>query len=133
MRRTATYNFSVLTNATKCTFARYVAVTKEIEMKKMLAMAALAAVVSTSAIVPTAPASAGYYDSHHVYHATPRRYRHKCGGGNGAVGTVAGGVGGAVLGSALGGGTLGTVAGGVGGALLGRHLDKSHTRHRNGC
>lgn len=101
-------------------------------MKKMLAMAALATVVSVSAVVP-APASAGYYDSHHVYHGSHRYYRHRCGGGNGAVGTVAGGVGGAVLGSALGGGTLGTVAGGVGGALLGRHLDKAHTRHRNGC
>lgn len=101
-------------------------------MKKMLVMAALATMVSASTVVP-APASAGYYDSHHVYHGTNRRYRHRCGGGNGAVGTVAGGVGGAVIGNALGGGALGTVAGGVGGALLGRHLDKSHTRHRNGC
>ncbi len=102
-------------------------------MKKIFGLAALAAVVSTSAIVPTVSASTGYYDSNHVYHGSHRYYRHKCGGGNGAVGTVAGGVGGAVLGSALGGGAIGTVAGGVGGALLGRHLDKAHTRHRNGC
>jgi hypothetical protein len=26
-----------------------------------------------------------------------------------------------------------TIAGGVGGALLGRHLDKQHTRRRQGC
>jgi outer membrane lipoprotein SlyB len=68
-----------------------------------------------------------------TYHGRNRDYRHRCGGGNGAVGTIAGGVGGALVGSALGGGTLGTIAGGVGGGLLGRHLDKTHTRHRNGC
>jgi Na+/glutamate symporter len=41
-----------------------------------------------------------------------------------------------LLGHALGGGTLGTVAGGVGGALLGKHLDKRHDaaqNRRNGC
>jgi hypothetical protein len=67
------------------------------------------------------------YANGHYYH------HHRCGGGNGAVGTVAGGVGGAVIGNAIGGGALGTVAGGVGGALLGRHLDKEHTRDKNGC
>ena len=53
-----------------------------------------------------------------------------------ATGTIAGGAGGAVLGSVLGGGTLGTIAGGVGGALLGRTLDKRHDaaqNRRNGC
>nr|WP_068075690.1 hypothetical protein [Novosphingobium lentum] len=67
---------------------------------------------------------------HRVYHS---QARYNCGGGNGAVGTIAGGVGGALIGNAVGGGTLGTVAGGVGGALLGRHLDKQHTRDRNRC
>jgi Na+/glutamate symporter len=38
-----------------------------------------------------------------------------------------------LIGNAVGGGTLGTVAGGVGGGLLGRHLDKKNTRSRNGC
>lgn len=61
------------------------------------------------------------------------RYEHRCRSGNGAVGTVAGGVGGAVIGNSIGGGALGTVAGGVGGALLGRHLDKANSRHRRGC
>lgn len=98
-------------------------------------MAALAALSSVFAIMP-APAlaqSSAYHRQHHVYHGRGGYYRHRCSGGNGAVGTVAGGVGGALVGNALGGGTVGTVAGGVGGALLGRHLDKQHTRSRRGC
>ncbi len=104
-------------------------------MRNKLAMAALAALVSVPATMP-APAlaqSSAYQRHHHVYHGSGGYYRHRCGGGNGAVGTVAGGVGGALVGNALGGGTVGTVAGGVGGALLGRHLDKQHTRSRRGC
>ncbi|WP_340318351.1 glycine zipper 2TM domain-containing protein [Rhizorhabdus argentea] len=73
------------------------------------------------------------YRSDQVYRGSDRYYRQRCDGGNGAVGTVVGGAGGAVLGNAFGGGTLGTVLGGLGGALLGRHLDKKHTIERNGC
>lgn len=73
-----------------------------------------------------------YYRGENVYRGRNYYYRHRCSGGNGAVGTVAGGVGGAVIGNALGG-TAGTVLGGVGGALLGRHLDKENTRDRHGC
>lgn len=108
-------------------------------MKSKLVIAILAATVSSPVVMP-APALARdhqydrKYDRHgHVYRGRGGHYRDRCGGGNGAVGTVAGGVGGAVVGNALGGGTLGTVAGGVGGALLGRHFDKKHTRSRNGC
>ena len=104
-------------------------------MKNKLATAALAALISGPLVMP-APAfaqSSSHYRHHRVYRGHGGHYRHRCGGGNGAVGTVAGGVGGAVLGSALGGGTLGTVAGGVGGALVGRHFDKQHTRARHGC
>jgi uncharacterized protein YcfJ len=102
-------------------------------MKNKLAIAALAALISGPMVSP-APALARNYDrNHHVYHGKGGHYRHRCGGGNGAVGTIAGGAGGALLGNAIGGGTLGTVAGGVGGALLGRHLDKKHTRSRRGC
>lgn len=111
-------------------------------MRNTLAMAALAALVAGPAILP-APALAQnynhrdnryYHGDDRNYHGNGRRdYRHRCRSGNGAVGTVAGGAGGALLGNAVGGGTLGTVAGGVGGALLGRHLDKAHTRSRNGC
>jgi len=79
-------------------------------------------------------------DSHRQHYADRAggRYasRH-CGSGNGAVGTVAGGAGGALLGNALGGGTAGTIVGGVAGALVGRTLDKKNTRDhnmaRNGC
>jgi outer membrane lipoprotein SlyB len=112
-------------------------------MSNKLAIATLAALVSGPVIMP-APALAqrsDYYrddSSHdyrngHVYRGRNHYYRHHCGGGNGAVGTVAGGAGGALLGNALGGGTVGTIAGGVGGALLGRHFDKKHTRARNDC
>lgn len=100
-------------------------------MKNTLAMAALVALVSTPAILPTEAGARTH--RHHTYQGRGGTYRHRCGGGNGAVGTIGGGVGGALIGNALGGGTLGTVAGGVGGALVGRHFDKKNTRHRNGC
>lgn len=101
-------------------------------MKRKFAFAAMLAMTVAPTIMP-APALAQHYSRHHSYHGRGGYYRHRCGGGNGAVGTIAGGVGGALIGNALGGGTLGTVAGGVGGGLLGRHLDKVHTRHRRGC
>jgi hypothetical protein len=103
---------------------------KENDMRKKLALVAMVMMVSGPTIAP-APAMADSY--HHHYHGRGGDYRHRCRSGNGAVGTVAGGVGGAVIGNAVGGGLLGTAAGGVGGALLGRHLDKVHTRHRHGC
>lgn len=104
-------------------------------MKKTIIAAALAAMVSGPIMMP-APALSrdrDYRDDGRVYRGHNRNYRRKCGGGNGAVGTVAGGAGGALIGNAVGGGTLGTVAGGVGGALLGRHFDKKNTRAKNGC
>ena len=106
-------------------------------MRNTLAITMAALVIAP--VATTAPAFA--QSSHHHryddrydrdYHGR-NYYRHRCSGGNGAVGTIAGGAGGALAGNALGGGTLGTIAGGVGGALLGRHLDKSHTRSRKGC
>ncbi len=106
-------------------------------MKNKLAIAALMALVSSPMILPAPALAANHYRKHYrngrVYHGNDRYYRRHCGGGNGAVGTIAGGAGGAVLGNVLGGGTLGTVAGGVGGALVGRHFDKQNTRHRRGC
>jgi hypothetical protein len=94
-------------------------------MNKKMTLVALAALVSFPAMATEASAKSR---SHHR-HVTYRN----CSGGNGAVGTVAGGVGGAVLGGAVIGGPVATIAGGVGGALLGRHLDKQNTRSRNGC
>jgi len=101
-------------------------------MKTKIAWCALAAMVAAPMAVPTTAAHADYWRNGHHYRGSHHTYRHKCGGGNGAVGTIGGGVGGALIGSAVGG-TAATVLGGVGGALLGRHLDKKHTRHRNGC
>ena len=95
-------------------------------MKQKLALAAIAATV-----LSTSMADPAFARRHHYYRGHTAHYR--CGGGNGAVGTVVGGAGGALIGNAAGGGVLGTVAGGVGGALLGRHLDKVNTRHRGGC
>ena len=126
-------------------------------MRNKVAIAALAAVISASTIT-AAPAAAdsqyysrdgsgyyadnsGYYDRDggRYYNGQPvyscrneHYYRHHHCGGNGAVGTVGGGAGGALIGNALGG-TTGLILGGVGGALLGRHLDKENTRDRRGC
>ncbi len=97
-------------------------------MKNKVVLAALAVTVMAPTIVP-AQADARTRRSHHRHVV----YHHRCSGGNGAVGTVAGGVGGAVIGNAVIGGPVATIAGGVGGALLGRHLDKKHTRARRGC
>ncbi|MDE2405736.1 MAG: hypothetical protein KGM17_13800 [Sphingomonadales bacterium] len=96
-------------------------------MQKKFMTAGLAMVLALPTLVPDAAMARPrhHYSQRVVYHRN-------CSGGNGAVGTIGGGVGGALIGNALGG-TVGTVAGGVGGALLGRHLDKQHTRARNGC
>ena len=78
---------------------------------KKLSFAALA--VLTLAPTPGVDmAFARYYD-HGPYYRGHYYHRHHCGGGNGAVGTVAGGVGGAVIGHSMGG-TAGTVLGGDG-------------------
>lgn len=121
-------------------------------LKKITRSAILAVAALTTAGVATLPDVAlaqtyHHYRHHRAYNGGDRYYRSNadrgqydnrhCGSGNGAVGTIAGGAGGAVLGNVLGGGTLGTIAGGVGGALLGRTLDKNNTRdrnrNRNGC
>lgn len=76
------------------------------------------------------------YSNRNYNSRNDRRYYQDCKRSKGTTGTVAGGVGGAVLGNVLGGGVLGTVAGGVGGALVGRTLDKNHDRaqnRKNGC
>jgi hypothetical protein len=41
-------------------------------------------------MVITTPAEAGYRNGHH-YQGSPRDHRHRCGGGNGAFGTIVGG------------------------------------------
>ena len=100
-------------------------------MKSKFALAAMIAMTAAPAVMPTAAIAREH--RHYRHHTYRGQSHYRCSGGNGAVGTIAGGVGGALIGNAIGGGVLGTVAGGVGGGLLGRHLDKVHTRHRRGC
>ena len=92
-------------------------------MRQKVTSAVLASVLATTAFGPT-PVLAR---EEHVHEGK------RCRGGNGLVGTVAGGAGGAVLGKVLIGGPVAIVAGAAGGALLGRHLDKQHTRKKQGC
>jgi opacity protein-like surface antigen len=104
-------------------------------MKSKFMLAAMAAAVAMP-MAASAPAQAQYHRDDRSYHGRDRSYYQHCKRSSGTTGLIAGGAGGALLGSALGGGTLGTVAGGVGGALLGKHLDKKHDaaqNRRNGC
>jgi len=99
-----------------------------------IAAVASAGLLALGAMAPETAMARHYhhYRHYHGYAAYNRGYRN-CSSGDGAVGTIAGGVGGALIGNAVGGGTLGTIGGGVGGALLGRTLDKENTRSRHGC
>ena len=99
-------------------------------MHKTLKFVVAAAVLSSGGIPVMAPAyghSTTYYHTHHYKGHT--HYAHKyCRYSNGTTGLVAGGVGGAVVGSkVLGGGILGAAAGAVGGAVAGRAIDRSAT------
>ena len=132
-------------------------------MSRKIALAALAAMTVLPATVPTVASAQqsdngyrdngyrdnGYRDNGYrndgyrdngnrndrSYRGDDGRY-YSCKKSSGTTGTVAGAVGGGVLGNVLGGGTLGTLAGAGGGALLGRHLDKKHDaaqNRKNGC
>jgi uncharacterized protein YcfJ len=98
--------------------------------KFLLTLAAAGLAIPTAAVVaPTGKAEAREYRGKSYNH---RRYRgaRRCRYSSGTTGLVAGGVGGAVLGNAVGGGLLGTVAGGAAGALGGRAIDRSITAKR---
>jgi len=101
-------------------------------MKMRYAAAALAMIASGQLVVADAAMAHKRKAAHRHYNGKVY-YSHKCDGGNGAVGTVVGGVGGAVIGGAVVGGPVATIVGGVGGAVLGNHLDKKNTRNRKGC
>lgn len=108
-----------------------------------LTMAVLAATVALQAMPVLAQDRA--YDDHRTYddhrnyndrNHTYRTRRQDCRRSNGTTGTIAGAVGGGLIGNAVGGGTIGTLAGAGGGALLGRHIDQKHDaaqNRRNGC
>ena len=99
--------------------------------KFMLALSAVALAVPAVAV----PISAADAQTRHTTRYRGHTVRHsRCRYSKGTTGLVAGGVGGALVGSSvLGHGLLGTVAGGVGGALAGRAIDRSATAHRRGC
>lgn len=98
-------------------------------MRKLILTLSAMALVAPA----TLPVSAADAQTTHRYHAKVRRHYARCRYSSGTTGLVAGGVGGAVVGHAIGGGLLGTVAGGVGGAFAGRAIDRSMTARRRGC
>ena len=109
---------------------------------KKLALVALMTAVTVPAVVPQVAFAQDYRTDrdrdgreYRSYRGNDGRY-YRCKKSSGTTGTIAGAVGGGVLGNVLGGGTLGTLAGAGGGALLGRHLDKKHDaaeNRKNGC
>ncbi|MGI4733258.1 MAG: glycine zipper 2TM domain-containing protein [Janthinobacterium lividum] len=110
-------------------------------MKKTI-LAAMAVTMMAPAMVPSVAAAQSDRRDDYRNDRGDRSYRgddgryYPCKRSSGTTGTVAGAVGGGVLGHVLGGGTLGTLAGAGGGALLGRHLDKKHDaaqNRKNGC
>ncbi|MBX9730142.1 MAG: hypothetical protein K2X59_02345 [Sphingomonas sp.] len=91
----------------------------------------LMALTAVSLILPVASISFPTQAEARKKHSAPRVYTRNgktyCRHSDGTTGLIIGGVGGAVVGNALGGGLLGTVAGGVGGAFGGRAIDRSIT------
>jgi uncharacterized protein YcfJ len=103
-------------------------------MRSKAFVAILATLVAAPTLTPSPVFAQDRRDD--TYCGNDRNYYQNCKHSNGTTGTIAGGVGGAVIGHALGGGTIGTLAGAGGGALLGRHLDKKHDEaqnRKNGC
>ena len=90
----------------------------------LMALSALSLAIPAGGVLPASKAEA-----RKEYRGKNQRYRgeRRCRHSSGTTGLVAGGVGGAVAGNALGGGLLGTVAGGAAGALGGRAIDRSIT------
>lgn len=82
---------------------------------------------------------ASHYDNHHhhdrvmgrddhVYRGHDGRYY--CRRNDGTTGLVVGGIGGALIGNAVGGSTLGTLLGAAGGAALGHSIDRGRVHCR---
>jgi len=103
-------------------------------MKRIIKIMSAAALVATSGVpvMLAAPASAHtttYYHTHR-YKGRTHYARKYCRYSSGTTGLVAGGVGGAVVGSKVIGGPVGLIAGAVGGAVAGRAVDRASTSHR---
>lgn len=106
----------------------------------LLPLTAFAVMLPVSFAEPVTmdPASAHVrkYRHHHYHGRVIRDYRYSryCRRSPGNTGLIAGGVGGAVVGSqVIGHGILGVAAGAVGGALAGRAVDRGVTARRRGC
>ncbi|MES2989565.1 MAG: hypothetical protein V4808_16850 [Pseudomonadota bacterium] len=96
--------------------------------KSILTLAAFAVAVPVGVAMPTESAQAQSSRYYAGTNYSKARYIKKCRRSSGTTGLVAGGVGGAVVGSqVIGGGLLGTAAGAVAGALGGRAIDRSIT------
>lgn len=95
-------------------------------MRHFLTAFTMVALVTPVASVsfPTEAVARKKNDEPRVYTRNGKTY---CRRSDGTTGLIAGGVGGAVVGNAVGGGLLGTVVGGVGGAFAGRAIDRSIT------
>lgn len=101
----------------------------------LLPLTAFAVMLPVSFAEPVTmdPAGAHYSKrSHYHYHGkTYFRHYKRCRHSQGNAGLLAGGVGGAVVGSqVIGGGIVGVAAGAVGGALAGRAIDRGMTARR---
>lgn len=102
-------------------------------MRKIANITAAFALAVTSYVPIAAPANAHSSTRYHTHHYKGRTHyaRKYCRYSSGTTGLLAGGVGGAVVGSkVLGGGILGAAAGAVGGAVAGRAVDRSMTERR---
>jgi hypothetical protein len=98
------------------------------KLTKVISALALTATSATSVAIST-PAQARHHYRHHYYGRTYYHGRY-CRYSRGTTGLVAGGVGGAVVGSKVIGGPVGLVAGAVGGAVAGRAIDRASTAPR---
>lgn len=102
-------------------------------MRRMiLTLAAIATAIPASLALPgmATEAQARHHHRYVRHYESTARYRN-CRPSSGTTGLIAGGVGGAVLGSkVIGGGLLGTAVGAAGGALAGRAIDRTITADR---
>lgn len=89
-----------------------------------LTLGAIATAIPATLALPTAAEAKTRHARHYQDTAQARR----CRPSSGTTGLIAGGVGGAVLGSkVIGGGLVGTAVGAAGGALAGRAIDRTIT------
>lgn len=90
----------------------------------LLSLAALATAIP-AVVVPTSAGARTYHRGHYSH------YRGRCTHSGGTTGAVVGTGAGLLAGrGVLGHGALGTVAGGVGGFFAGRAIDRTITAHR---